>query len=142
MLSFFIGIFTVILVLDSLFLILLVMVQLPKKEAGSGMAFGGSTADAILGAGSGTVLTKITKYAAAVFFFLALLLSIMNAKRAGGSSTRIQENLAKKASQTSTSSPLPGLAAPASTNSAVTVPAVLSTNKPVIMAPAGTNSAK
>ncbi|MDB6052707.1 MAG: Preprotein translocase subunit SecG [Verrucomicrobiales bacterium] len=143
MLSFFIGILTVILILDSLFLILLVMVQLPKKEAGSGMAFGGSTAEAILGAGSGTVLTKITKYAAGIFFALALLLSLMNARRSSGNANRIQETLSKKAAQTAPSTSLPGLpAASASTNSTLTVPANGSTNKPVISAPAGTNSTK
>src|SRR2546426_681191 len=58
-----IGLFTVVLVLDSLFLILLVLVQLPKKEAGIGQAFGGGATDALFGAGSGNALTKMTKYA-------------------------------------------------------------------------------
>ena len=75
--AFFIGLLTVILVLDCAVLILLVLIQLPKKEAGAGLAFGGSATDALFGAGSGTVLTKITKYAAAVFFILAVILSLM-----------------------------------------------------------------
>ena len=50
-----------LLVLNCLLLILLVLVQLPKKDAGAGMAFGGGAADALFGAGSGNVLTKITK---------------------------------------------------------------------------------
>ena len=57
-------------------LILLVLMQLPKKEAGAGLAFGGGATDALFGAGSGNVLTKITKYAAVIFFALALLLSV------------------------------------------------------------------
>lgn len=72
--SFLIGLLTVLLVLNCLFLILLVLVQLPKKEAGAGIAFGGSAADALFGAGTGNVLTKTTKYATIVFFVLALVL--------------------------------------------------------------------
>src|SRR5438270_13775767 len=71
-------ILSIILVIDCLFLILLVLVQLPKKDAGAGMAFGGGTADALFGAGSGTALTKLTKYAAAIFFLGAFFLSIVN----------------------------------------------------------------
>lgn len=79
--GFIIGFLTVILVLDCLFLMLLILVQLPKKEAGMGTAFGGSTTDALFGSGTGNALTKLTKYAAVVFFVLALGLSIMNANR-------------------------------------------------------------
>src|SRR5437870_3375864 len=75
--GFLIGLLTLVMVLDCLVLIFLVLIQLPKKEAGAGLAFGGSATDALFGAGSGTVLTKITKYAAATFFVLALLLSVM-----------------------------------------------------------------
>lgn len=69
---------TFILVLDCLLLILLVLIQLPKKEAGAGVAFGAGTTDALFGAGSGNVLTKVTKYCAGVFLGLALLLSVLN----------------------------------------------------------------
>ena len=75
--GFLIGILTVVLVLDCAALILLVLIQLPKKDAGAGLAFGGGATDALFGAGSGNVLTKITKYAATVFFILALVLSVM-----------------------------------------------------------------
>ena len=74
MMSFFIGLLTVTLVLDCLLLILLVLIQLPKKEAGAGIAFGGGATDALFGAGSGTALTKITKYAAGGFLALSLVL--------------------------------------------------------------------
>jgi len=77
-----IGILTVFLILDCLFLMLLVLVQLPKKEAGMGQAFGGAATDALFGAGSGNALTKMTKYAAVVFFVLTLCLSLLNAKEA------------------------------------------------------------
>lgn len=74
MLNFLIGLLTVLLVLSCGLLTLLVLVQLPKKEAGAGMAFGAGTADALLGAGSGNALTKITKYTAGVFFALCVVL--------------------------------------------------------------------
>src|ERR1700734_1645684 len=64
------GFLTVLMFLDCVLLILLVLLQLPKKEAGAGMAFGGGAADALFGAGSGNVLTKITKWLAGVFFAL------------------------------------------------------------------------
>jgi preprotein translocase subunit SecG len=69
---------TIILFLISLFLILLVLVQLPKKEAGLGTAFGGGTTDALFGAGAGNVLTQLTKYCTILFLVLCLVLSVMN----------------------------------------------------------------
>ena len=70
------NLLTVVLFLNSLFLILLVLVQLPKKEAGLGTAFGGGATDALFGAGAGNVLTKLTKWNAIIFLFLCLLLSL------------------------------------------------------------------
>jgi preprotein translocase subunit SecG len=75
--AFLIGVLTFILVLDCLVVVLLVLIQLPKKEAGAGVAFGGAATDALFGAGSGNVLTKTTKYAAGAFFVLALTLSLL-----------------------------------------------------------------
>jgi protein translocase SecG subunit len=72
--SYIAGLLTCILILNSLLLILLVLVQLPKKDAGAGLAFGGGTADALFGAGSGNALTKITKWGTVVFIVLALFL--------------------------------------------------------------------
>ena len=69
--GFIIGLLTLFMVLDCMVLIFLVLIQLPKKEAGAGLAFGGAATDALFGAGSGNVLTKITKYAATIFFVLA-----------------------------------------------------------------------
>ena len=77
-----IGILTVFLVLDALFLVLLILLQLPKKEAGLGTAFGGGTTDALFGAGAGNVLTKLTTWGAVFFLVAALVLSIMH-KNAG-----------------------------------------------------------
>ena len=64
-------------------MILLVLVQLPKKEAGLGTAFGGGATDALFGAGAGNVLTKLTKWCAILFLVLCLVLSLecMNPQR-------------------------------------------------------------
>ncbi|HEY0457367.1 MAG TPA: preprotein translocase subunit SecG [Verrucomicrobiae bacterium] len=77
MMMFSITLLTVILVLDCLVLMLLVLVQLPKKEAGMGQAFGGAATDALFGAGSGNALTKMTQYATGIFFVLTLTISIL-----------------------------------------------------------------
>jgi preprotein translocase subunit SecG len=69
--------FTFVLILDCLILVLLILIQLPKKEAGMGQAFGGGATDALFGAGSGTALTKMTKYVAAAFFALTLVISMV-----------------------------------------------------------------
>jgi len=73
---------TFLLVFDCLILTLLILIQLPKREAGMGQAFGGSTTDALFGAGSGTALTKMTKYTAGIFFALTLLLSVLHGRAA------------------------------------------------------------
>lgn len=87
--SFLIGILTLFLIANCLVLVLLVLVQLPKKDAGAGIAFGAGTADALFGAGSGNVLTKITKYAVGILLVLALVLGYMmdHAQRGTGGAT-------------------------------------------------------
>jgi protein translocase SecG subunit len=84
---FFIGILTFLLIVTCLVLVLLILVQLPKKDAGAGLAFGGGAADALFGAGSGNALTKITKWATGIFIGLALILGIcQNNLHSGGRS--------------------------------------------------------
>ena len=73
---------TILMFLDCFILILLVLLQLPKKEAGAGVAFGAGATDALFGAGSGNVLTKITKYAAGIFFGLALIMAMIASNQA------------------------------------------------------------
>jgi len=74
---------SVVMVLDCIVLVFLVLMQLPKKEAGAGgLAFGGAASDALFGAGSGNFLTKTTKWAAGIFFALALILSLLQSYRA------------------------------------------------------------
>src|SRR4051812_25650369 len=91
--GFFIGLLTVVMVLDCLFLVLLVMMQLPKKDAGAGLAFGGAATDALFGAGSGNFLTKATKGAAVVFFCLAILLSVLQNAYSHSASSKFQRML-------------------------------------------------
>src|ERR1051326_8449487 len=93
MMVFFIWMFTVVMVLDCAFLILLVLMQLPKKEAGAGVAFGGAATDALFGAGSGNFLTKATKYAAIVFFGLAIVLSVLQSNYANRAGSQFQQLL-------------------------------------------------
>ena len=98
--SFIVGILTVFLVLNCALLILLILIQLPKKDAGAGMAFGGAAADALFGAGSGNVLTKVTKYATVVFFVLALVLGyLQNKVHNKNSALEFEKQLQQKQSQ-------------------------------------------
>src|ERR1700722_9047684 len=93
--SLFIGLFTFFLIVDCLILVLLVLMQLPKKDAGVGMAFGGGTADALFGAGSGNLLTKLTKYSAAGFFVLVLLLSVLKSHSKSAAGAELKNELSK-----------------------------------------------
>jgi protein translocase SecG subunit len=113
--SLLIGFLTFILVVNCLLLVLLVLIQLPKKEAGAGLAFGGGATDALFGAGSGNALTKMTKYAAGTFLLLALILTVLNTKRAGSSVRLIEAELARRAASNSAPATIPPMT-PMSTN--------------------------
>jgi len=144
--GFLIGLFTVVMVLDCLVLTLLVLIQLPKKDAGAGLAFGGGATDALFGAGSGNVLTKITKYAAGTFFVLAVLLSVMQRYYHGRTTTVFEQKLQQAgpassmpatAPQPTTPTPADKPAAAPSTNTLrLTPPAAENTNLPVATPPA------
>jgi protein translocase SecG subunit len=131
-----IGFLTFILVVNCLFLILLVLVQLPKKEAGAGVAFGGGATDALFGAGSGNALTKLTKYSAGIFIALALVLTILNAQRRGASSKTIEQRLSSKASAPAV---LP-TAPPKPTNTTGLMPLTTATNLPALTPPPSTGA--
>lgn len=110
-----IGFLTLLLVLISLFLILLVLVQLPKKEAGVGMAFGAGMSEMLLGAGSGNVLTRITKYTVGIFLVLSLILSVLRSNEARTSGLGVTRALEEQARSTPTQTvptPTPAPAAP------------------------------
>lgn len=135
--AFIIGLLTFILVLDCLALILLVLIQLPKKEAGAGLAFGGGATDALFGSGSGTVLTKITKYAAALFLSLAVILAILQRNYLGRRGTDFQRMLEASGKPPAVAPAIPPSVTPGSTTTNVSIPPLVSgaTNVP---APAGT----
>src|SRR5580698_7493094 len=101
---------TVLIFLDCILLVFLVLLQLPKKDAGAGMAFGGAATDALFGAGSGNVLTKITKYVAGIFFGLAILMALMAAHKPKSDAAALAKTLIQR-----TGAPLAPAAAPEST---------------------------
>ncbi|HEY2328801.1 MAG TPA: preprotein translocase subunit SecG [Verrucomicrobiae bacterium] len=133
--NFFVGTLTFLLVIDCFVLILLVLVQLPKKDAGAGIAFGGGTADALFGAGSGNVLTKITKYATIVLLALALVISILQDRARNSSSAATFEKMVEQKQMQKPITQPPTQTAPAATpqpaaNNFITTPTV-ATNAPV-----------
>jgi preprotein translocase subunit SecG len=105
--SFIVGILTFFLVINCVVLILLVLIQLPKKDAGAGLAFGGGAADALFGAGSGNVLTKVTKWAVVVFLVLALGLGHWQDKLHSSNSVAAFEKQVEQKQQTQAPIPVP-----------------------------------
>ena len=106
--SFIVGVLTFFLVVNCALLILLILIQLPKKDAGAGMAFGGAAADALFGAGSGNVLTKVTKYSTIIFFGLALVLGYLQNRVHNQSGVlEFEKQLQQKQMQTPISAPQP-----------------------------------
>ena len=121
---------TFLLILDCMVLILLVLIQLPKKEAGMGQAFGGAATDALFGSGSGTALTKMTKYTAGIFFVLTLLISMLHSHAARAKTGDLRAILTPEEKQT--------LAAQTGAAAKTNKPAPASTNISLI---SGTNAA-
>jgi preprotein translocase subunit SecG len=131
--TFIAGILTFVLVVNALMLILLILVQLPKKDAGAGLAFGSGAADALFGAGSGNVLTKVTKWATVVFVGLAVVLGAVQDKLSAHSSTsNFLQQVQQKQQQAPMSAPQP-TAMPASqppVNASNAMPILLPTTAP------------
>ena len=126
--SFIVGVLTFFVVINCLLLILLVLVQLPKKDAGAGIAFGGGTADALFGAGSGNVLTKITKYATVALLVLAVFLGYLQDKVHTANSSATFEKMVEQKQQQRPVVPTPATPAaatapPAASNILSTLPA-------------------
>ena len=138
--AFLIGILTFFMVLDCVVLVLLVLVQLPKKEAGAGLAFGGGASDALFGAGSGTVLTKITRWAATGFFVLAVVLAMMQKSYHSRGTSEFERNLAQPGRPPVTAAPVTPATPPAGTTTPLTtsnmllVPQTEATNSPAVPA--------
>jgi preprotein translocase subunit SecG len=140
--AFIIVLLTLAMVLDSVILVLLVLIQLPKKEAGGVLAFGASGADALFGAGSGNMMTKITKYAATAFFVLAIVLSLLQSAYHNRHISAFGGSLGKSLQQPSTAVPpatTPTAPAPSSTPGTLSgtssIPLMLTSNTPPSLAP-------
>jgi len=142
--SFVIGILTFVLVLNSGLLILLVLVQLPKKDAGAGMAFGAGTADALFGAGSGNLLTKITGWTAGILLALSLFLGILQStarKQSNGTDfTKLVEQKQQQVPVSAPSSPAKTPTAPPAANPQF--PATIPMAVTNVAKPAATNAEK
>jgi preprotein translocase subunit SecG len=140
--AFIIVLLTLAMVLDSVILVFLILIQLPKKEAGGVLAFGASGADALFGAGSGTMMTKITKYAAAAFFVLAIVLSLLQSAYHNRRSSTFEKNLGKTIQTAPAAVPpaaTPTTPAPLSTPGTLSgtsaIPLTITTNTPPSLAP-------
>lgn len=127
--NFLVGVLTLFLIVNCLVLILLVLVQLPKKDAGAGIAFGAGTADALFGAGSGNVLTKITKYATGILLVLALILGYLQDKVHNSSSGATFEKLVEQQQMSKPAAPTTATA-PASTPAQTPPPVSLPLTSP------------
>jgi preprotein translocase subunit SecG len=71
MASFFIGLFSVILIILCVFIVLLVLMQRSSTAGGMGAAMGGGAMESAFGPGSANILTRWTIYMAVGFFLLA-----------------------------------------------------------------------
>jgi preprotein translocase subunit SecG len=136
--SFLIGVLTFLLIVNCALLVLLVLIQLPKKDAGAGLAFGGGAADALFGAGSGNALTKITKYSAIIFFVLALAIGMMQDRSHMGNTAAFEKQLQQIQTQAPVATPPPAATQPAAApkNNLLAVPLTADTNSPATPAPA------
>ncbi len=126
--SLLIGLLSLLLFIVCLVLCLLVLIQLPKKEAGMGQAFGGGATDALFGAGAGNALTKMTKYSAGGFLILCVIIAWLSAYNSHSKANLIRSGLARAATAPATNSlavltnlnsaaaPTAPAAAPAATN--------------------------
>ena len=103
--SFVIGILIFVLIVNCGILALLILVQLPKKDAGAGLAFGGGTADALFGAGSGNALTKITKWATLAFIVLAIILGALQTHLSHGNQNAFEQGVESQQQSHATAQP-------------------------------------
>jgi len=139
MMTFISVLLTIVLVFDCLLLMLLVLIQLPKKEAGAGLAFGGGASDALFGPGAGNTLTKITKWSAGIFFGLALTLSVLNtyAARTG---SELRNAVSKPPANAPTTPAAPTKPGETSTNPGMTILSTTNTGGHAVGTNAATNA--
>src|SRR5215469_18419865 len=91
--SYIVYILVFLLFVNAGFLILLILAQPPKKDAGGALAFGGGAADALFGAGSGNALTKITKWATVIFVALAVILGALETRSSHGNQSAFESGV-------------------------------------------------
>lgn len=135
---FLIIVLSVIMVIDCTILVFLVLMQLPKKEAGAGLAFGGAATDALFGAGSGNFLTKATKYTAGIFFALAVILCVLQSWRAHQPGSDFMERVKNAQNQQPAITAPPAATTPPPATPATATP---NTNFSLSIPPAVTNAA-
>ena len=123
--SLLIGLLSFVLFLICLFLCLLVLIQLPKKEAGMGQAFGGGATDALFGAGAGNALTKMTKYSAGAFLILCVVIAWLSAYNSRSKAALIRSGLA---AQPAAAAAMPATGIPAAATNAVKAAVSAGTN--------------
>src|SRR5438105_15560715 len=96
-------------VLVALLMLLVILMQRPKRS-GLGAAVGGGVTENIFGAQTTNVLVKFTGYLAAIFFAITFILSILYARRSTGDSALRQELMKTQAAPAA--SVVPGAASP------------------------------
>ena len=137
--SFIAGLLTFAIIIVCLMLIGLVLIQLPKKDAGAGLAFGSGAADALFGAGSGNALTGITKWMVVAFLLLALLLGyLQDSLHSKGDASTFMQQVQQKQSATTAPAAAPQTTAPAN-NLPAAIPAAISNAAAAVVS---TNAAK
>jgi len=119
---------SVLLILDCFILALLIIIQLPKKEAGVGLAFGGGATDALFGAGSGTALSNFTKYTTAAFFILVFSLTVLKNHTKDSGVSDLKHQLERQSTMMPATQPPPTPAANPSGSTAPAIPLTVSTN--------------
>jgi preprotein translocase subunit SecG len=93
----------------ALLMMLVILMQRPKSE-GLGAAFGGGVTENIFGAQTTNVLTKVTGWLAAIFFFMTFFLSILYAHKANTPSNLSRELTAGQTPVPAASAtPVPGV---------------------------------
>lgn len=104
MVGFIIGLFSVILVLISLFVMLIILMQRPSANAGMGSSLGGGIAESAFGGESINVLTRWTIYCIVGFFIITFGLYLFYMSR---TDVNVSETEAGLPEITMTEAPLP-----------------------------------
>ena len=99
-----------ILVLVCIFLVLIILMQKSKQEAGLGAAFGGAATEQLFGAGTTSVLTKATIWGTAIFFVITLILAIYY------SHEHSRAGVTRRLLGAASTNEVPSIAAPPATN--------------------------